>query len=366
METNRVKKIHDFDQSIWLDFIDRKIMDSGELDKLINEDGVRGITSNPAIFEKAISSSSDYDEDIKTLSKEKQNNEELFYAMAIKDIQRAADMMLPVYNEEVQGADGYVSLEVSPLLAKDTEGTVRQARELWKLVDRKNVMIKIPGTAEGLAAIRTCISDGININVTLLFGLPRYEEVTEAYLSGLEERVARNEPIDQIASVASFFLSRIDVMVDPMLEAKGLSHLKGEVAIASAKKAYEIYKRVFSSERFKKLEEKGAKPQRLLWASTGSKDPAFSDVKYVEALIGPNTVNTIPMETLEAFRDHGEAKDVLESGLENATNVLNELKRVGINLDEITQKLEDEGVEKFNKPYNKLMEAIETQRKQLS
>lgn len=366
MEENRVKKIHDFDQSIWLDFIDRKIMNTGELQKLIDEDGIRGITSNPAIFEKAISSSSDYDEDIKALAKEKPNNEDLFYALAIKDIQRAADMMLPVYNEEVEGADGYVSLEVSPLLAKDTEGTIKQARELWKLVDRKNVMIKIPGTAEGLPAIKTAISEGININVTLLFGLPRYEEVAEAYIAGLEERVAKNQPIDNIASVASFFLSRIDVLVDPLLEEKGMSPLKGTVAIASAKMAYQIYKKVFSSERFKKLEEKGAKPQRLLWASTGSKDPSFSDVKYVEALIGPKTVNTVPMETIEAFRDHGEAKNVLETDIDNAKHVLNELKNAGINIDEITQQLEDEGVEKFNKPYNKLMDAIEKQRKQLA
>jgi transaldolase/transaldolase/glucose-6-phosphate isomerase len=366
MESNRVKKIHDFDQSIWLDFIDRKIMNTGELQKLIDEDGVRGITSNPAIFEKAISSSSDYDDDIKKYAKEKENNEDLFYALAIKDIQRAADMMLPVYNEEVSGADGYVSLEVSPLLAKDTEGTIQQARELWKLVDRKNVMIKIPGTAEGLPAIRTAISEGININVTLLFGLQRYEEVTEAYISGLEDRLAKNQPIAEIASVASFFLSRIDVMIDPLLQEKGLGNLKGTVAIASAKKAYEIYKRVFGSDRFKRLEEKGAKPQRLLWASTGSKDPAFSDVKYVEALIGPKTVNTIPMETLEAFRDHGEAKDMLETGLDEATSVLGQLQKAGISLDEITQKLEDEGIEKFNKPYNKLMDAIQTQRKQLS
>ena len=366
METNRVKKIHDLDQSIWLDFIDRKIMNTGELQKLIDEDGVRGITSNPAIFEKAISSSSDYDEDIKTFSKEKQNNEELFYALAIKDIQRAADLFSPLYNEEVKGADGYVSLEVSPLLAKDTEGTIKQARDLWKKVGRKNVMIKIPGTAEGLPAIRMAISEGININVTLLFGLERYEEVTDAYISGLEDRVAKNEPIDQIASVASFFLSRIDVMVDPLLEEKDMSVLKGTVAIASAKEAYQIYKKVFSSDRFKKLEEKGAKPQRLLWASTGSKDPAFSDVKYVEALIGPKTVNTIPMETLEAFRDHGEAKDLLESDIDNAEHVLNELKNAGIDLNEITQKLEDEGIEKFNKPYHKLLDAIEKQRKQLA
>lgn len=365
METNRVKKIHDFDQSIWLDFIDRKIMNTGELQKLIDEDGIRGITSNPAIFEKAISSGSDYDEDIKQLSKEKQDNEALFYALAIKDIQRAADMLLPVY-EEAKGADGYVSLEVSPLLAKDTEGTVKQARELWKQVDRKNVMIKIPATLEGLPAIRTCISEGININITLLFGLQRYEDVTDAYLSGLEDRAAKNQPIDQIASVASFFLSRIDVMVDPMLEEKGMGALKGTVAIASAKKAYEIYKRVFGSERFKKLEEKGAKPQRVLWASTGTKDPSYSDVKYVEALIGPQTVNTVPMETIEAYRDHGEPQNRLEDDMENATHVLNELKNAGINLDEITQKLEDEAIEKFNTPYKKLMDAIENQRKHLS
>jgi len=366
MESNRVKRIHDFGQSIWLDFIDRKIMNTGELDKLINEDGIRGITSNPAIFEKAISSSSDYDEDIKSFSKEKQNNEELFYALAIKDIQRAADMLLPVYNEEVKGADGYVSLEVSPLLAKDTEGTIKQARELWKQVDRKNVMIKIPGTAEGLAAIRKCTGEGININVTLLFGLERYEEVTDAYISGLEDRVAANQPINEIASVASFFLSRIDVLIDPILASKNLSALKGEVAIASAKKAYEIYKRVFSSERFRKLEQKGAKPQRVLWASTGSKDPSFSDVKYIEALIGPDTVNTVPMETIEAYRDHGEPENRLESDMDKANNVLSELKSAGINLQQLTQQLEDEGIEKFNKPYNTLMNAIENQRKQLA
>lgn len=366
MESNRVKKIHDFDQSIWLDFIDRKIMDLGELDKLISEDGVRGITSNPAIFEKAISSSSDYNEDIKTLAPEKQNNEDLFYALAIKDIQRAADVFMPVYNEEVKGGDGYVSLEVSPFLAKNTEGTIKQALELWKLVDRKNVMIKIPGTAEGLPAIRKVISEGINVNVTLLFGLQRYEEVTEAYISGLEDRLAAGQPIEDVSSVASFFLSRIDVMVDPLLEERDMQILKGTVAIASAKKAYEIYKKVFSSDRFKQLEEKGAKPQRLLWASTGTKDPSVSDVKYVEALIGPKTVNTVPMETLVAFRDHGEAEDTLETDLENATHVLTELKNAGINLDEITQNLEDEGVEKFNKPYQKLLDAIETQRKQLA
>jgi transaldolase len=365
MATNRVKQIHEFGQSIWLDFIDRKIMDSGELQKLIDEDGVRGITSNPAIFEKAISSSSDYDEDIKKLAKEDKSNEDIFYGLAVGDIQRAADLFKPVYEEEVRGGDGYVSLEVSPFLALDTEGTIKQARELWKAVDRENVMIKIPGTEPGLSAIQTAISEGININVTLLFGLDRYEAVTDAYISGLETRAAAGQPIDGIASVASFFLSRIDVMVDPMLDEKGLTDLKAQVAIASARKAYEIYKRVFSSERFAKLKAKGAKPQRLLWASTSSKNPAIPDTKYVEELIGPDTVDTIPMETLVAFRDHGVAENSLENDLDQATSVLEQLKTAGIDIDQITQKLEDEGIDKFNKPYEKLLAAIETQKKTL-
>jgi transaldolase len=359
---NNVKQIHDFGQSIWLDFIDRKIMDSGELQKLIDEDGVRGITSNPAIFEKAISSSDDYTADIAKLLENEQSNDAIFYGVAVEDIKRAADLFKPVYEEEVRGADGYVSLEVSPYLARDTAGTISQAKDLWKKVQRENVMIKIPGTAEGLPAIRACIAEGININVTLLFGLGRYEEVTEAYIAGLEDRSAKGLPINNISSVASFFLSRIDVLVDPMLKEKGVDHLKGEVAIASAKKAYEIYKWVFNSERFQKLLEKGAKPQRLLWASTGSKDPAFSDVKYVEALIGPDTVNTIPMETLEAFRDHGKAAARLEDDLEHATQVLEDIKNAGIDIDTITQQLEDEGIEKFNKPYAKLLDAIEGQK----
>jgi len=255
-----------------------------------------------------------------------------------------------------------VSLEVSPHLAHDTEGTIKQARELWKAVNRKNVMIKIPSTAEGLRAIRKCISEGININITLLFGLPRYKEVVDAYLSGLEDRVKANQPIDQIVSVASFFLSRIDVLIDPLLKEKELSNLKGEVAIGSAKKAYEIYKNIFSGERFKKLEAKGAKRQRVLWASTSSKDPSFSDVKYVEALIGPETINTIPIETLEAFNDHGKAESHLEDDLDKATDLLVQLKEKGIDLNAITQKLEDEGIEKFNKAYANLLEAIKKKR----
>ncbi|TSD64893.1 transaldolase [Inquilinus sp. KBS0705] len=359
---NKVKKIHDFGQSIWLDFIDREIISSGNLQKLIDEDGIRGVTSNPAIFEKAISSSSDYDADIAEYGKDSGTTEELFFKLAIKDIQAAADLFNPLYNEGVVGADGYVSLEVSPFLALDAEGTAKQAELLWKQVDRKNVMIKIPGTKPGLKAIRETIAKGINVNVTLLFGLERYEEVTEAYISGLEDHLAAGHNIEHISSVASFFLSRIDVVVDPLLEEKGLKDLVGEVAVASAKKAYEIYKRVFSTERWKKLEAKGAKPQRLLWASTGSKNPAFKDTKYVEALIGPDTVDTVPLETIEAFRDHGIAADTLMLGLDQATETLARIKAAGINLDEITQKLEDEGIDKFNKPFEKLLKAIEDQK----
>ncbi|OIQ63444.1 transaldolase [mine drainage metagenome] len=281
--------------------------------------------------------------------------------MAIEDIKKATDLFKGVY-EESKGEDGYVSLEVSPFLALDAEGTAKQAEELWKAVDRKNVMIKIPGTKPGLAAIRQSIGKGININVTLLFGLPRYEEVAEAYIAGLEDHLAAGHNIGHISSVASFFLSRIDVLVDPILDEKGLGDLKGEVAIASAKKAYEIYKRVFSGPRWEALAAKGAKVQRLLWASTSSKNPAFKDTKYVEALIGADTVDTVPLETIEAFRDHGIAANVLEDGLDKATETLDRLKAAGIDLDKLTQQLEDEGIDKFNKPFDKLLNAIEDQK----
>lgn len=362
MEPNRLKQIHELGQSIWLDFIDRKLMESGKLKQLIDVDGVRGLTSNPAIFEKAISSSNDYNEDIKKGVVEGKNSEDIFYSLAITDIKKAADMLLPVYDEKVEGADGFVSLEVSPNLARDTQGTIDQALTLWKAAACKNLMIKIPGTAEGLAAIRTCISEGLNINVTLLFGSKRYREVADAYISGLEDRAAAGKPIDKIASVASFFLSRIDIMVDPMLDEKQLGDIKGEVAIACAKDAYRIYKEIFGSDRFKVLAEKGASPQRLLWASTSNKNPAFKDTRYVEALIGPKTVNTIPMETLDAFRDHGIAKATLEEGTETASKILEQLKYVGIDIEDIAQKLENEGLEKFKVPYEKMLQAIEKQK----
>jgi transaldolase len=358
---NKVKQIHSFGQSIWLDFIDRAIIASGKLKGLIDEEGIRGVTSNPAIFEKAITSSSDYDEQIRTFADSNLTNEELFFELAIMDIQNAAKLFEGVHNES-KGTDGYVSLEVSPFLALDTEGTVKQAKLLWDKVARKNVMIKIPGTKPGLSAIRQSIAHGININVTLLFGLPRYEEVIEAYISGLEDHLAAGHSIGHISSVASFFLSRIDVLVDPMLDEKGLGDLKGEIAIASAKKAYEIYKKKFSGPRWEKLAAQGAQTQRLLWASTSSKNPAFKDTKYVEALIGPDTVDTVPLETIEAFRDHGILADTLGQNLYKAVETLKRLKDGGIDIDKITQQLEDEGIEKFNKPFEKLLQAIEDQK----
>lgn len=358
METNKVKQIHSFGQSIWLDFIDRAFIGDGRLKALIDDDGVRGVTSNPAIFEKAISSSDMYDGDIAELSKGDKTNEEIFFGLAIKDIQDACDLFKPLYNESNKG-DGYVSLEVSPFLALKGEETYQQAIQLWKEVDRENVMIKIPGTQPGLDAIRRATAQGLNINVTLLFGLQRYEDVALAYIAGLEDHLAAGHEISHIHSVASFFLSRIDVLIDPILDEKGLADLKGEVAIASAKKAYEIYKRVFSGERWEKLAAKGANPQRLLWASTSSKNPAFKDTKYVEALIGPDTVDTVPLETIVAFRDHGVAANTLEQGLDKATEALARVKAAGIDIDKLTQQLEDEGIEKFNQPFEKLLASIE-------
>ncbi|MDO6810941.1 transaldolase [Zobellia galactanivorans] len=360
---NRLHKIQEHGQSIWLDLLDRKLMDTGKLKQLIEEDGLRGLTSNPAIFEKAISNSSDYDEDIISLSQKELDNEGIFFELAIKDIQRAADIFKPVY-DQTNGMDGYVSLEVSPLLAKDSLATFEQAQELWNKIDRKNVMIKIPGTEEGLEAIQKCITEGININVTLLFGLDRYRSVAETYLKGLEERAADGKSVSEVSSVASFFLSRIDVLVEPLLKEKGLEDLIGEVAIASAKKAYEIYNEVFTTDRFKELEAKGAKPQRLLWASTSTKDPSFRDVKYVEALIGENTVNTVPMDTLDAFRDHGQVADSLSTDLDKATMALHRIDQSGIDINDLTQQLEDEGIEKFNTPFNTLLTTIENQKKE--
>ncbi len=361
---NPLNQIRDLDQSIWLDLLDREIMNSGKLQSLIDNDDLRGLTSNPSIFEKAISGSSDYDEDIIKISQTENDNSAIFFDLAIADIQRAADIFKPVY-DKTNGKDGFVSLEVSPYLARDTDGTIEQARELWKRVDRKNVMIKIPGTKEGLIAIRECLREGININVTLLFGLPRYREITEAFMGGLEDRLSEGNSIKDVSSVASFFLSRIDVMVDPMLKEKGAENLIGKIAIASGKKAYQIYLEMISSERFKKLEENGAQRQRVLYASTGTKDPSFSDVLYVESIIGKDTINTLPIETIDAFRDHGKAAETLTTDLKEANQQMEELKGLGIDIDKITQKLEDEGIEKFNQAYEKLIKSIDSQKRKL-
>lgn len=361
---NSLNKVRNLDQSIWLDLLDREIMNSGKLQSLIDNDDLRGLTSNPSIFEKAISGSSDYDEDIIQLSKTQDDNSAIFFDLAIADIQRAADFFKPVY-DKTDGEDGFVSLEVSPYLARDTDGTIQQARELWKRVDRKNVMIKIPGTKQGLIAIRECLREGININVTLLFGLPRYREITEAFMGGLEDRLKEGNSIKEVSSVASFFLSRIDVMIDPMLQEKGAENLNGKIAIASAKKAYQIYLEMIASDRFKKLKENGAQKQRVLYASTGTKDPSFSDVLYVESIIGKDTINTLPMETIDAFRDHGIAAETLTTNLDEANKAMEELKNKGIDIDKVTQKLEDEGIEKFNQAYEKLIKSIDTQKRKL-
>lgn len=361
---NSLNKVRNLDQSIWLDLLDREIMNSGKLQSLIDNDDLRGLTSNPSIFEKAISGSSDYDEDIIQLSKTQDDNSAIFFDLAIADIQRAADFFKPVY-DKTDGEDGFVSLEVSPYLARDTDGTIQQARELWKRVDRKNVMIKIPGTQQGLIAIRECLREGININITLLFGLPRYREITEAFMGGLEDRLKEGNSIKEVSSVASFFLSRIDVMIDPMLQEKGAENLKGKIAIVSAKKAYQIYLEMIASDRFKKLEENGAQKQRVLYASTGTKDPSFSDVLYVESIIGKDTINTLPMETIDAFRDHGIAAETLTTNLDEANKAMEELKNKGIDIDKVTQKLEDEGIEKFNQAYEKLIKSIDAQKRKL-
>ncbi len=367
---NPILKLEAFGQSIWIDFIRRSMIDTGELARLIRNDGVSGVTSNPSIFEKAIAGSHDYDRAIEALALEGKNEADIYQALTIDDIQHVADLFRPLY-DRLDGRDGFVSLEVSPYLAHDTRGTIEEARRLWKKVDRPNLMIKVPGTKEGLPAIEKLIGEGLNINITLLFGLPRYREVTEAYLAGLEALAGSGRPLARSASVASFFLSRIDVLLDPQLEqiqSKGGAQagtaggLVGEVAIASACEAYRIYQEVFGSERFRKLARDGARPQRVLWASTSTKNPQYSDVKYVEPLIGADTINTLPVETLNAYRDHGDPASRLNAGLQSARQKLEQLAGIGIDLDAATQQLEDEGVAKFEKAFEQLMDALKEKR----
>ncbi|MDD5476020.1 MAG: transaldolase [Syntrophales bacterium] len=366
MKYNPLKKLGTLGQSIWLDYIRRDLIVSGELRRLIKEDGLRGMTSNPSIFDKAIAGSHDYDEDIRAMALAGKSVKAIYETISQQDVQDAADEFRPLY-DKTKGIDGYVSLEVNPHLAHDTRGTMEEARRLWAALNRPNVFIKVPATPEGLPVIQQLISEGINVNVTLLFGIPRYRQVVEAYLAGIEARANQVKPAKIVASVASFFVSRIDVLVDPLLEklitqggkdADLAKMLHGQVAIASAKVAYQIYKEIFDSDRFRKLADKGAQTQRLLWASTGTKNPEYSDVKYIESLIGRDTVDTAPVETLDAYRDHGEPKDRIEQDVVKARWMLDQLPELGISIDKITQQLEDEGVEKFSKSFDNLMDTL--------
>lgn len=356
---HRLKQLTASGQSLWLDYIKRSFVAGGELRKLIAEDGLTGVTSNPTIFDDAISRGDEYESAIQHAAQRNKSAEEAYKAIVIADVQSAADELRSVF-ERTQGRDGYVSLEVSPRLAYDTEGSIAQAREFWERVARPNLFVKIPGTREGLPAIRRSIAAGININVTLLFGLPRYRAVAETYMAGLEDRLAAGQSVAHVASVASFFLSRIDLAVDPKLEdiaerggelAARARRLRGQAAIASAKQAYQIYKELFGGERFRRLAAAGARPQPVLWGSTSSKNPEERDVRYVEALIGPDTINTMPRKTLDAFRDHGDPTPRLEEDLDGARTVLRELGEIGIDLDAVSQQLEKEGVQKFSTPF---------------
>lgn len=366
MKNNPLKQLGTLGQSVWLDYIRRDLIVSGALKRMIDEDGVCGMTSNPSIFEKALADSQDYDRDIETMALKGIDKKAIYEAFSRQDVQMAADIFRPVYDDS-KGGDGYVSLEVNPHLAHDTKGTIEEARKFWAALDRPNVFIKVPATAEGLPAISRLISEGININVTLLFGLPRYRQVAQAYIAGLEDRLAQGKTINNVASVASFFLSRIDTLADSMLEkimAQGgektdiAGQARGQTAIASAKTAYQIYREIFNNESFRKLGNKGARTQRVLWASTGTKNPEYSDIKYIEAVIGPDTINTIPVDTMNAYRDHGDPKPRLEQDAAKAGRILEQLSGLGINIDRVTQQLEDEGVDKFNKPFDKIMEIL--------
>src|SRR5215468_6708665 len=388
---NPLIEVEKLGQSIWYDNIRRALIDSGDLAQKIGAlpsgvtstlgqkvggDDLRGVTSNPTIFEKAITGSTDYDEAMRQLVAEGKGVNEIYEALVIEDIRRAADLFKPVYARTGK-LDGYVSLEVSPLLARDTEGTITEAKRLWATLDRPNVMIKIPATPEGLPAIRECIAAGININVTMIFAIENYEEVAEAYVSGLEQRAAAGQPIDHMASVASVFVSRIDTAVDSQLEARirrsddenekaALSALLGKAAIANAKMQYQRFKEIFSSERFAKLKAQGARVQRPLWASTGTKNPNYSDVLYVESLIGPDTVNTLPPATFTAFRDHGKARLTIEENLDDAKRTLAKLAEAGIDLKQVCQKLQDDGVKAFADSFESLMQSITSKRAALT
>jgi transaldolase len=364
MSTTQIERLLDMRQSIWLDDLNRRMIRSGELQRLI-DDGIRGVTSNPTTFESAIGGSADYDDALRTLSMSPKTDRDVYEILALQDVRDAADLFRSVY-DSTGGTDGFVSLEVSPGVAHDTEGTVKEARRLWKALDRPNAMIKIPGTAEGWPAIERCLLEGININITLLFSVEHYRAVAEAWLRALEARVEQGKSIEHVASAASFFLSRIDTEVDKRIQKKGgsLLLLQGKTAIAAAQRAYSVFEELAHSTRWRRLAAKGGQIQRLLWASTGTKNSAYSDVLYVESLVAPHTIATVPWQTLRLFEDHGVVARVLGWGTPtNADWVLDALARGGIDLAEVSGILEEEGIEKFTHSFGRLLRVIADKRK---
>jgi transaldolase len=370
--TNPLLQLKEYGQSVWYDNIDRAQLISGEFKKLLDEDGVVGVTANPTIFQKSISHGDAYDEQITQLIKEGKSTNEIYEALIITDVQTVADILRPIY-DRTNRQDGFVSLEVSPDLAHNTEGTISEVRRFWKLVDRPNLLVKIPATPEGLPAIQQALTEGININITLIFAIDFYRKVTDAYLSALEERNAEGKDISHIASVASFFVSRVDTLVDQLLEDKikatsdsaeqqKLKSLEGKAAIANARLVYQDFKRIFNTPRFETLKHSGAHVQRPLWASTSTKNPAYRDVLYAEELIGPNTVDTMPLETIEKFRDHGRVRLSIEDNIPQAKAELAALEEVGIHYDQVTQQLLDEGVQKFADSFHELFKGIESKK----
>jgi transaldolase len=370
---NPLLRLIECGQSYWLDNLTRGMIKSGELKRRVEEEGLRGVTSNPAIFHKAISGSDDYDSQTKELVAAGKEVAEIYERLVVTEVRDACDLLRPVYDSS-DGVDGFVSLEVSPHLAHDPEGTMLEARRLFQAVRRPNLLIKIPGTPEGIPAIEEMLYEGININITLLFAIERYEAVAEAYLRALERRLAQGKGVDRVASVASFFLSRIDVLTDEILGSllkvkpdPAAERLLGRFAIANAKLAYQSFKRLIAGDRWTQLEGNGARVQRLLWASTSTKNPRYSDVYYVEPLVGANTVNTMPNETIAAFADHGKVvKDAVEAGIEEARQVPADLRAVGVDPDRVTDQLLREGVQKFVEPFDKLIKALAEKRRTLS
>ncbi len=369
MADNPLQQLEECGQSVWIDYIRRTFVQNGDLERFIKQDGVGGVTSNPTIFEKAIGGSTDYDEDLKRLVGEGASTEEIFRNLASFDVGGAADLLRPVY-DRTNRHDGFVSIEVSPEAAHDTEKTLSDAHWFWKTIDRPNIMIKVPATAEGIPAIEQLIGEGINVNITLIFAVEVYEQVMDAYLKGLERRVQDGKDIAQIASVASFFVSRVDTLVDKLLEDKvkgsneqlaaRLRGLEGKAAIANAKIAYQRFEQVFGSERFQRLAAKGGQVQRPLWASTSTKNPHYPDTLYVDALVGKETVDTMPMETIDAVREHGGIRcDTIQQGLDDARAMLSELAAAGINMKAVTDQLTEEGIAKFAASLDTLLKAIQ-------